>query len=212
MVTLQYADLKFLSVWTSPTRSDLARLIYETATNNDNSTVYYIDATNRFPLKEFQQITSPNNKEVYDRIRIITCLDLAELAITVNKVVQVLNMDKIHRQQRQSDKDETSAADNRTEILLVLQGLELMFRNTQLNCSPSESHLALRDLLLRLRTIANNTASESLKLRTILTFPREELLKFRNQSTNDTKRLKSSTINGNTFGEYVAKYYADIVM
>ncbi|QLL31424.1 hypothetical protein HG536_0B02870 [Torulaspora globosa] len=212
MITAQYNDLKLLSVWTSPARSDLAHFIYQTVANNGNSTVYYIDATNRFPLKEFQQITSPNNKEVYDRIRIITCLDLAELAVTVNKVVQVLNMDKIHRQQRQSDKDETSAAENRTEILLVLQGLELMFRNTQLNCSPSESHLALRDLLLRLRAIANNTTSDSLILRTILTFPREELLKFMSRAANDSKRLKSSLINGNTLGEYVAKYYADIVI
>ncbi|QLQ78938.1 hypothetical protein HG537_0B02850 [Torulaspora globosa] len=204
---VQYSDLKLLSIWTSPARSELAQLIYETVTKDDNSTVYYIDATNRFPLKEFQQITSPNDKEIYDRIRIITCLDLAELAITVNKVVQVLNMDKIHRQQRQNDKDENPA-----EILLVLQGLELMFRNTQLNCSPNESHLALRDLLLRLRTIANNTASDNLKLRTMLTFPREELLKFVNRSTNDNKRLKTSSINGNTLGEYVAKYYADIVI
>lgn len=210
MIAADYDDLKLLSVWVAPPRSDLAQFINRVVANNVNSTLYYIDATNRFPLKEFQQTISPSSKEVYDRIRIITCLDLTELAVTINKVVQALNMEKIQHQQKPSDNDRTDG--NRVEILVILQGLEIMFRNTQLNCSPSESHIALRDLLLRLRTIANNATPGSSILRTVLTFPREEVFKFGNRQANDNKRLKGGRVNGNTLGEYVAKFYADVVI
>lgn len=212
MLATDYSDLKLLSAWRSPPKDELARLMLQIVADNKNSTLYYIDATNRFPLKEFQLLMPPHTKDIYDRIRIITCLDLTELAVTVNKVVQMLNMDKIQQQQKQNSKDADSPNQVRFKILLVLQGLEIMFRNTQSKCSPSESHLALRDLLLKLRAIANSTVPDSPMLRTILTFPREELFKFTNRQGSDAKRLKGSLISGNTLGEYIAKFYADTVI
>lgn len=208
MDNTDYSELKLLSIWQSPPQKNLAKFVRQIIGSLNNRTLYYIDATNSFPLQEFQKIIAVEQKEVYDRIRIITCLDLSELSKTLNQVVQVLNIDKIQQQQRRKEKD---GENTNVEILLILNGLEIMFRNTQMECSPSESHLLLKDLLLKLRTIANNCEVGEPMLRTVLTFPKEELLKFNssNSQSHGNKRLKSTITNANTLAEYVAKFYAD---
>lgn len=209
MSSMDYYDLRLLSIWMSPLQRDLAQFVRRSVASSKKRTLYYIDATNSFPLQEFQKMVEATNTEIYDRIRIITCLDLSELSRTLNQVVQVLNMDKIQQQKRLRDKEE---GETNAEIILVLNGLEIMFRNTQMELSPSESHLLLRDILLKLRSIANNCEIGEPMLRTVLVFPREELLKLNGSTSSGNKRLKTSFTNANTLPEYVAKFYADVIM
>lgn len=203
-----YFQLQLLSIWMSPLPKNLAEFVRKTVACSRNRTLYYIDATNTFPIQDFQKIVTNTEKEIYERIRIITCLDLSELSKNLSQIVQVLNIDKIQQRQRQNDKSED---DTNVEILLIVNGLEIMFRNTQMSCSPTESHSLLRDLLLKLRTIANNCVKGEPMLRTILIFPREELLKILPSSpqSHGSKRVKRVASNTNTLAEYVAKYYAD---
>lgn len=215
MNNTNYYDLDLLTISISPAKSDLAQFISQVFTATQKRTLYYVDATNSFPLRDFQRIVKIGDNDIYDHIRITTCLDLPELSATVNKIVHILNLHKIERQQRRSGDKPSSAQGNdageHVEILLILRGLEIMFRNTQMKCSPSDSHLLLRDLLLRLRSIANNCDKGASMLRTLLIFPRDEIFRYnstKSESTNN-KRLKVNAISGNTLGEYVARFYAD---
>lgn len=214
-------DVKLLTIWLSPSQNEIAHFIGDIFKDSASHTLYYIDATNSFPLRQFQHIVPVDNAGVYDNIRITTCLDLQELSTIVNKVVQALNMEKLKRHQHRNDNDERAVEKaqqhiSSADIIILINGLEIMFRNTQIKESPSQSHLILRDLLLKLRVMANNHNynKDISMLRNFFIFPREDLYKLdaMRQENGKNKRPKISGIPGNTLGEYIAKFYADAVI
>lgn len=219
MSELKQQDLKLLTIWLSPSQNEIAHFIGDIFTDLASHTLYYIDATNSFPLRQFQHIVPAANTKVYDNIRITTCLDLQELSTIVNKIVQVLNMEKLKRHQNRNENDEPAAEQVQqhspsANIIVLVNGLEIMFRNTQIKESPTQSHLILRDLLLKLRVMANSYQKDISMLRSLFIFPREDLYKLDaiRQEKVKNKRPKISGIHGNTLAEYIAKFYADAVI
>ncbi|EDO16700.1 hypothetical protein Kpol_1003p5 [Vanderwaltozyma polyspora DSM 70294] len=214
-----FDDFPLLTVWGSPSSLEIAKLISTTLNaqieNNTPLQLYYIDATNSFPLTQFQKLVPVNedNKRIYDYIRIMTCLDLYELNRITNKMLQLISIDKIQKKQNIKHRNkEPDSLHNTYGILVFINGLEVMFRNTQMKESQERTHLFLRDILLRIRAIANQPKDDnSIELRSIVTFPSNELNKSLNKSSdNPAKRPKSiNLIKGNTIAEYVTKFYSD---
>ena len=96
------------------------------------------------------------------------------------------------------------------KMRVIINGLEIMFKNTQFKQDSETTHSILRDILLRLRVIANE--SEGTQMQTLLLFPKDEFkISVPVGDTGRYKRMRSNH-NGNSLGEYVCKFYADRVM
>ncbi|CCC68741.1 hypothetical protein NCAS_0B06570 [Naumovozyma castellii] len=211
MIEINHWDL--ITAWVSPKKIDLAKFI-SSALQDQPSQLYFIDATNSFPIREFQRETPvATNKDVYDNIRIITCLELEELTILVNKIIQTIQLNKIERQKKKS---QNNSHHNDIQFFpdlkmrVIINGLEIMFKNTQFKQDSETTHSILRDILLRLRVIANE--SEGTQMQTLLLFPKDEFkISVPVGDTGRYKRMRSNH-NGNSLGEYVCKFYADRVM
>lgn len=217
MAFLNYTEAKLLSVWLSPSPHNIVETIRKKfATNGGvdttvNSTVYFLDAINDFPLKEFQNTIPLDNKVVYDNIRISTCLDLQEMMQTVTKIMQQLTMNVLQKQNSNQESHKP------VEILLLINGLNVMFQNTQIKETAPIALLRLRDILLKLRFTANNPQSDGSNLKAAVIFPEEEIIKFSSNQggeiNNNNKRAKRGISNdGNTLAQYIAKFYADAVI
>ncbi|CAI2035986.1 hypothetical protein SEUBUCD646_0I00470 [Saccharomyces eubayanus] len=213
---MKYEDLNLIAIWPSPTRADLCRFIKENLLNNNVITqLFFIDATNSFPLSHFQKLAPPDlseNAKIYENIRINTCLDLEELSAITVKILQILSMNKINAQ-----KDTEDAAADPLKIILYINGLEIMCRNSQIKSSPQRSHELIRDILLKLRVMANNARAP---IRTVLEFPKEQLLDYYFMKKNKTSALLPASThskrrrmkNGDSLAEYIWKYYADSII
>lgn len=207
MKSLDYNDIDLLSVWLSPSPIQIVDTIKNKFAGTAKNAVYFLDATSSFPLGEFQKAIPMSDKQVYDNIRITTCLDLQEALQIVNKVIQLLTMDKLQKQNSENDNDKP------LEILILINGLNVMFQNTQIKEAASASHLILRDLLLKLRLIANNPQRDGSRLKSVLIFPKEEVSKYSPiHRDSSSKRLKTNAFSGNTLAEYIGKFYADLII
>lgn len=199
--------LKLLTVWQCPHSTLLAELTSQFLTSNIDSTIkqlYFIDSTDGFPLQEFQDLLPPqDNQQIYDNVRIMTCLEMDELKIILGKLIQTVNLSRIDCR-----KNKTAS---KSSVLVVINGLDVMFRNSMIK-NTQTAHSLLNELLLRLRMIANDEDGRDFK--TLLVFPKRELNSILD-STGGRPIKKPRTavyISGNSIGEYVAKFYADQVM
>ncbi|AJP39344.1 Csm2p [Saccharomyces cerevisiae YJM1078] len=209
---MEYEDLELITIWSSPTKDKLCQFIKQDLSKEHVVTqLFFIDATSSFPLSQFQKLvppTLPENVRIYENIRINTCLDLEELSAVTVKLLQILSMNKINAQRGTED-----AVTEPLKIILYINGLEVMFRNSQFKSSPQRSHELLRDTLLKLRVMGNDE-NENASIRTLLEFPKEQLLDYYLKKNNNTRtssvRSKRRRIkNGDSLAEYIWKYYAD---
>lgn len=185
---LRFENLRPIGVWCAPSGHDVTTMILQILREESDCRVYYIDATNSFPIKEFGQAL-PNHdksfKRIMDSIHVATALDLAELEEIVIRLGR-----------------------ERGTILVYINGLEIMAKNTQFNQSAPKAHSQLKNILLSLRSMCISLQTP-IRQRTVLAFPNTELpqgTSFNSMIRN--KRLKSRT-DGHTVAEYVLTYYAD---
>lgn len=178
---MDYYSLKVLNVWVSPSGEDIAKLMASFLKEHQRSQLYFIDATNSFPLSSFQSLVPVEKKRIYDNIRIMACSDLEELSVNINKTIQVHTVAKFQKESKD------------LETLILINGIQLMHQNTQY-INPSESQNLLNSILLRLRLGGNKDDS----IKTILTFTKD---------SHPTKRMK---LDGNTILQYIRKYYSDL--
>ncbi|CCD23421.1 Csm2p NDAI_0B03870 [Naumovozyma dairenensis CBS 421] len=215
---MENEEWDLITAWISSTGSHLSQYMSShlrpTEKSNEVRQLYFIDATNSFPLQQFQNLIPYNgedeNKRIYDNIRIITCLELGELAMVLNKIIQSIQLNKIKRQKNTTTQSEKPKEGN-LNILIVVNGLETMFRNTRFKENVEVTHSVLRMALLKLRILSNER--NGYHLRSLVLFPLEEM---KNLSTKQLKRLKSSSNrgqnDGSSVGDYVCKYYVDRVI
>ncbi|EJS43350.1 csm2p [Saccharomyces arboricola H-6] len=208
---MKYEDLELVSIWQSPTKGDLCHFIKENLSNEHIITqLFFIDATGSFPLSHFQKLVPPNlpeNVKMYENIRINTCLDLEELSTITVKILQILSMNKINAQ-----KSTDGTAAKPLKVILYINGLEVMCRNSQFKSSPQRSHELTRDILLKLRVMGND---ENASIRTVLEFPKEQLWDYYSTKTNKTLPMRNKRRrikNGVPLAEYIWKYYADSII
>ena len=193
-----FEELKLITAWASPDPQALARCIANTILDSNN-VVFYIDAASSFPLTPLQGLIPSDNKQAYENVRIQTSLNLDELNPTIKKVIQYLAMDKVRRRQ-ESDRGPQS-------VLIVISGIEIMFRNSKSNSPTALHHTMLRDLLLKLRVEANHSDPRGVTLKSLILLP--QTVYERSHSLNSTKRLKVAPIFGNSLSDYIVKFYAD---
>ncbi|EDZ71567.1 Csm2p [Saccharomyces cerevisiae P283] len=183
---MEYEDLELITIWSSPTKDKLCQFIKQDLSKEHVVTqLFFIDATSSFPLSQFQKLvppTLPENVRIYENIRINTCLDLEELSAITVKLLQILSMNKINAQRGTED-----AVTEPLKIILYINGLEVMFRNSQFKSSPQRSHELLRDTLLKLRVMGNDE-NENASIRTLLEFPKEQLLDYYLKKTTIQER------------------------
>ncbi|SCU84703.1 LAMI_0C08548g1_1 [Lachancea mirantina] len=202
-------DLDILSVYFNDSADTLGEIIVSLMAPQDQlaaRTVYFIDAMDRFPLNKFREKLPPRTEpEIYDRIRVIVCLDMQELATLVQKLVQTAQRDRIASQ--------VGSGAHQGRVIIILNGLEIMFRNSSLR-SAVQAHAVLKDCMLRLRT-AGNASSE---FRTLVVFPADQNSQISATDQNQAKsalprkRPKRNSAEGNPFSTYLCKYYADCIL
>ncbi|SCW02015.1 LAFE_0E12266g1_1 [Lachancea fermentati] len=192
-----------LLVWYTSDAAQLARKMANFLTEERSpavtGTLYFIDAMDRFPLTEFQKaLPHEGHSQIYDNVRIMTCLDMEELAAMVAKISQSTQRARVAH-----TKDASIAA---TRTLLVLRGLDVIFRNSMLR-DASLAHRLLKDVMLRLRIVANTTSD----FRTIALFPSNEASEIAGNLNEKPlrKKPKLSLGQGNSLSHYLSKFYAD---
>lgn len=208
-------DLKILSTWSNPSSDVLLKFIVSVLQENNDIEVHFVDSSNSFPVSELQNVILQNKNlpnDICDRIRILVCLNLEDLKKASDKFVQMSNIRRIRQKQGKIIMDNI---ENDKKVLLYVGGLDTMFRNTQLSDSLEETYLLLKEILLKLRLIGNQTILNEAYLRTMIGFPFNELSNTNNldhrksQLNNDNKKRIRKSLEGNTLGEYVTKYFAD---
>lgn len=193
-----FEELSLITAWASPDPRDLARCMASVVLNSNN-VVFYIDAASSFPLPQLQALVSSDNAQAYENVRIQTSLDLDELNHTIKKVIQFSTMEKVQMRQKNNSQPRN--------ILIVISGIEIMFRNSKATSPTTLHHTILRDILLKLRVEANHSDPEGVTLKTLILLPHTECQT--SQSVSFTKRLKLAPNVGNSLGDYIVKFYAD---
>ncbi|CAR24989.1 Csm2p [Lachancea thermotolerans CBS 6340] len=178
-------------------------------------TLYFIDAMDRFPIKEFCRLVPPKeNAAVYENVRIMASLDMEELSSVVSQVVSSAQMSHSTRLRDPSAPQ--------PQVCVVIRGLDVIFRNTALK-DQARAHLLLKDIMLRVRMMAN---TDPLLLKAVLLFevqqkPRGINLPGSNDSSQNapppSKRPRSDYRSGapnnlNSIAVYLMKFYADRVI
>ncbi|CCE62458.1 hypothetical protein TPHA_0C03050 [Tetrapisispora phaffii CBS 4417] len=227
-----FDNLNLLTAWVPDSTTAVTEFITKALLNSAESSapdiflkLYFIDATNSFPISQFQE-TIPicdENNHIYENIRITTCLDLNELLININKMTQLIAINRFKKQQKSDNSAKQSIKDQqgicRSGILVFINGIEIMFRNSQIKSSNEKSHYLLREAMLKLRVMANQytPSEEETSLKTVLQFPVTEVFastsKDLSQNKKNGKRMKNKQhIKGNTVGEYICKFYVDQIV
>lgn len=192
-----------LSLWVAPDGSKLVKYIYKYLKSKQNTLIYYIDSVNSFPLNELREVTSINDTAIFDRIHIVTCLDLVELKRTIMKI----------------------AEDPRnTNCKIMIHGVDTMMNNSRIQISSQvQTYSILNYLLLKLRINYRGTV--------IITGPRLKKRRIERNNNNNNKsnhnnNSSSSSIsivgNNNNVGshnilmndviEYINRFYCDDVI
>ncbi|AGO14163.1 AaceriAER368Cp [[Ashbya] aceris (nom. inval.)] len=175
--------------------------------------VVYIDCKNSFPIRTFHAdlaalppALAVASARIMDNVRVVVCLDLAELQKAVQTLSHSLAVERASPKETEPSKSSCT--------LIVLCGLDAMYRATHL-VDPLMAHQQLNDSLLRLRMLAADP--ESGVLRTDVLLPRTEfpraastIDKEASNSAPPTKKPRSSWHgSGNMLGDYIIKFYTD---
>lgn len=189
-----------LSLWVAPDTSKLAKCIYEYLNLKQDALIYYIDSVNSFPLNELREITSINATTIFDRIHIVTCLDLVELKRTIMKITENLR-------------------NNNCKIMI--HGIDTMMNNSRIQISDQDqTYSILNYLLLQLRINYRGTL--------IITGPRLKKRRIErnknnknninNNSSGSVGVIGNNGIDGphsrlmNDVIEYINRFYCDDVI
>lgn len=215
LVTIEmqkYEELPNILIWKSFNKGTLAkglcdyiitnRNVHNTETEFIMKKLYYIDSVNSFPLEEFKTmipINMPINKSIYDNVIINQALNLKELNEIVMKIIRtdkqrVVNEENIKQQTLKSPQ---ITKDN---ILVIINGLDIMFQNSSMSDSR-QAHNHLNTTLLQLRITANRRTKS---FRSVI-LSRDPL----NSGTSTQQFKKRARNEGNSVYQYVSKYYAD---
>lgn len=209
----RYDDLPNLLLWKSFNKTTLAKGLCDFIITNRNvnategterntadniimKKLYYIDSVNSFPLEEFQKmvpITMPINKKIYDNVIINQALNLRELTDILMKIMH-------SEQEQDSEKVPDVPSPNSHKILVVINGIDIMYQNSSMS-DTKQAHHQLNTGLLRLRQRSNS--SSGFFKAVILS---RDLL---NNSTRSFNSQKRSRYEGNSIYQFIAKFYAD---
>ncbi|AET40150.1 Csm2p Ecym_5395 [Eremothecium cymbalariae DBVPG len=186
----------------------------------------YIDCKNSFPVRSFQakldQIPRPphyTRQLLFESVRIMVCLELADFEDIVRKLYQNIAADRATRHHSHSNNPPAdSDINNRLakQTLVVISGLDVMYRTSQV-LDPTTAHRHLNDALLRLRMLSNKAPSTDFEVHIIL--PHSEFQKscltdghatarMPPENNNHAKRAKPNWHgHGNTLGDYIIRFY-----
>lgn len=120
-----------LSLWTPRNFNDqCSRHIHDYLCEEKEHLIYYIDSINSFPINEIQEITTDTT--IFDRIQMITCLDMIELRNIVLKII---------------------AEGKETRGKIIIHGIDTMMTNSTIQMSSNKDHTygILNQVLLQLR-------------------------------------------------------------
>lgn len=157
--------------------------------------IYYIDAIDRFPLKEFsgEFPMSRTNQVLYENIRVLSCLDLEELYQSIKKITQSIHINTINDRKSGEIK----------QLLLLLNGLELMYRTTKVK-GNSFTHSLLNHTMLTLRLLSNGKPN----IKIVILLPTSEFPNtLEHISDQRPKRMNNWKTQGNMLGDYIIKFY-----
>ncbi|GAV56067.1 hypothetical protein ZYGR_0AZ02390 [Zygosaccharomyces rouxii] len=204
-------DLDLVTAWVSPNPKSLAQYVANTIDkSNSDVIVFYIDASNTFPLYQFEKLVPKDERgaKIYESIRIQIALNLSELNLIMRKILQFISREKVTRRLNKG------TGQNGLKVLLILSGIEIMFKNSKMSLPQEPYHAILRDLFLRLRVEANHSNDEfGLTLKTFVILPLQECQRCqvsRGSSIPNNKRQRMApTVLGNSVGDYIVKFYAD---
>ncbi|CEP62132.1 Csm2p LALA0_S04e08570g [Lachancea lanzarotensis] len=199
---------------------DISRLMADflTQQNGDaTKTLFFVSAIDRFPVAEFCELLPPQeHAALFENVRVLTSLDMDEFTSTVGQISR-----SVFAARSALQRSETchNSAPNGFQTLILVHGLDVIFRNTALK-DQQHAHRSLKDIMLRLRMLGN---VDDFGTRTILLFPPRQAppppLSHDNQQSSHLplqKRHKSSGgpffQNYNSLSAYVMKFYADSVI
>lgn len=140
--------------------------------------VYYIDSINSFPIHDLQRITKDTT--IFDRIQMITCLDMVELQSIVLRIVK---------------------SGGEMEGKIIIHGIDTMMTNSTIQMSNNKDQIykILNHILLQLRFYPIGSRIISEYTPTVGTAKRR---RGNDKKWNDT-RLDNNVM------EYINKYYCD---
>ncbi|SCU86437.1 LAME_0D06128g1_1 [Lachancea meyersii CBS 8951] len=172
-------------------------------------TLYFVDAMDRFPVKEFCEFLPPEEHHtLFENVRILTSLDMDEFSRTVGQISRsTLALRSAHQRSPQDVPV--------PEVLVFVRGLDVIFRNTALK-DQMHAHRSLKDAMLRLRMLGN---AREFPTRTIVLFPSQGQGPSPNTqnvvqpSQKRQKKLGNGAFqNYNSLAGYLTKFYADSVI
>ncbi|CAR25494.1 hypothetical protein ZYGR_0A00580 [Zygosaccharomyces rouxii] len=207
-------ELDLVTAWAAPNPNSLAQYVANTIDkSNSDVIVFYIDASNTFPLYQFEKLVPKDERgaKIYESIRIQIALNLSELNLIVRKILQFVSREKVARSLNKDTEQ------NGLKVLLILSGIEIMFKNSRMSSPQEPHHMILRDLFLRLRVEANHSNDQfGLTLKTFLIVPLQECQRCQispGTRMPNNKRQRMTPMNvGNSVGDYIVKFYADTLI
>lgn len=204
-----------ITAWVPPDPGPVAQYVANTIIDSDSDViVFYIGASNTFPLHQFEKLVpkEQNVSKIYESVRIQITLNLNELSSTLRKILQFVSREKVTRHLARAKSNQQKGL----SILIMISGIEIMFKNSKMSLPQDPHHTILRDLFLRLRVEANHS-NDQLILRTFVVLPLSECQKCQislpSGSTTRYKRQRMTpTTLGNSVGDYIVKFYADTLI
>lgn len=181
--------------------------------------LHYISAISSFPISKLTEILPMSeNKEVYDRINVLSAVDLQELNACIKQLYQriIFNTTAKDLNTEQTSKIQNGVEDRHW---LYIDGIQTMFQLSQLQ-DQVQAHAALNNSLLRLRLLHKKCNS----VKVMFQLPKTEAPEFvrhlrereedeadRNRIANgrdrhSNKRFKRDN-TGILIGDYLWKYY-----
>lgn len=184
-----------LTLWIAPDASKLSKCIYDYLKLKPDGLIYYIDSVNSFPLNELRDITSIDDITIFDRIHIVTCLDLVELKRTIIKIIE---------------------DPKNSNCKIVIHGIDTMMNNSRIQISNQDQIYSLLNyVLLQLRLNYRGTlivAGPRSKKRRV---ERNKKTFFNSNFNNSGGRggvsIQQNELMGDVI-EYIDKFYCDDVI